>query len=190
MSGDGSVRPATHQRKSTEFGSRKFIDAKELNGMNTAIQRLQSLRVSHVMHREVVLLRADQTLTEAAALLAQHEISGAPVVDAEGRCVGVLTSTDFVRRHGECRAGGSTTNGGLPKTGWYGEERVGERMWPSVLTVNAHTALLEAARRMCDMHVHRLFIVDEHAHPVGVLSTLDVVAALTQAIDEGESQRR
>ena len=49
-----------------------------------------------VMTRNVALVRADQTLREAAALLTECHISGAPVVDRDGRLVGVLSESDLL----------------------------------------------------------------------------------------------
>jgi len=50
-----------------------------------------------VMVRPVVVLPQDMPLHDAAHLLMRNRISGAPVVDGEGRCVGVMSAGDFVR---------------------------------------------------------------------------------------------
>jgi len=49
------------------------------------------------MTQEVVRLRKEMPLSEAASLLSKNQIGGAPVVDEQGRCVGVLSAVDFVR---------------------------------------------------------------------------------------------
>ena len=38
--------------------------------------------------------------------------------------------------------------------------------------------------RQSDGHIHRLVIVDEENHPIGVIGTLDLVAAIIAAIEE------
>ena len=48
-----------------------------------------------LMVRDVVALSPDMSLAEAAEVLVRNEIGGAPVVNEDGVCVGVLTSTDF-----------------------------------------------------------------------------------------------
>jgi CBS domain-containing protein len=58
---------------------------------------LLELRASDVMTREVIRLREEMPLWEAAALLSKNQIGGAPVVDGHGKCVGVLSGVDFVR---------------------------------------------------------------------------------------------
>jgi CBS domain-containing protein len=53
--------------------------------------------VADLMSRDVVRLPEDMPLREAARLLLQQQIGGAPVVDPQGRCIGVLSSVDFLR---------------------------------------------------------------------------------------------
>jgi len=55
------------------------------------------LTAADLMIREVVTIPANLPLREAAQLLSRTQISGAPVVDSEGKCVGVLSATDFLR---------------------------------------------------------------------------------------------
>lgn len=58
---------------------------------------LHDLIASDLMNTQVVRLPEDMSLRDAARLLMQNQISGAPVVDVNGKCVGVLTSVDFLR---------------------------------------------------------------------------------------------
>jgi predicted transcriptional regulator len=37
---------------------------------------------------------------------------------------------------------------------------------------------------MCAEHIHRLLVLDQQERPVGVVSTMDVVAALLNAVEE------
>ena len=58
---------------------------------------LSDLTAGDLMTREVVRLPEDTPLRDAARLLLQHQIGGAPVVDREGKCVGVFSSVDVLR---------------------------------------------------------------------------------------------
>jgi CBS domain-containing protein len=58
---------------------------------------LSALTAGDLMTRTVVLLPEQMPLREAASLLRQAQVSGAPVVDEQGRCVGVLSAADFLR---------------------------------------------------------------------------------------------
>ena len=57
---------------------------------------LREPTAAEMMSRELTLVPQDMSLPAAAHLLSRAAVSGAPVVDEEGRCVGVLSTTDFV----------------------------------------------------------------------------------------------
>src|SRR5437762_13804966 len=52
--------------------------------------------VRDVMTRDVVTLRPDQPVAEAADVLAGKQIGAAPVVDGDGRLVGLLRDEDLI----------------------------------------------------------------------------------------------
>ena len=53
------------------------------------------LTAKDVMNPDVLSLRADMTVREAAVFLTGHQIAGAPVLDAKGHLEGVLSLTDL-----------------------------------------------------------------------------------------------
>lgn len=55
-----------------------------------------STPVTQVMTTDVTTLRPDQSLAEAADVLAEHSIGAAPVVDTDGRVVGLLRDEDLL----------------------------------------------------------------------------------------------
>jgi CBS-domain-containing membrane protein len=163
--------------------------------MNSAIERLLKLRVADVMARNVVQVPADETMDNTAELLNQHDITGAPVVDEVGRCVGVISGSDFVVRERVRNGTGMAAGGGeqllvqeAPGRAYHIEDiaadRVSQHMSAEVLNVAAEATLMDAARVMCAEHIHRVVVLDNQRRPVGVVSSLDVVAAVVQAIEE------
>jgi predicted transcriptional regulator len=58
---------------------------------------------------------------------------------------------------------------------------VGDVMNAQVHTCSAGTSLPEAARQLHEAKVQRLFVLDEHGEPAGVLTRGDVVRALAAA---------
>ena len=56
------------------------------------------MQVRDVMTRNVICVAADETVLAAAGTMLQNRISGLPVVDAEGKLVGMVTEGDFLRR--------------------------------------------------------------------------------------------
>jgi CBS domain-containing protein len=55
-----------------------------------------STPVSTIMTTDVVTLAPDQSVPEAADVLADHTIGAAPVVDADGKLVGLLRDDDLI----------------------------------------------------------------------------------------------
>ena len=167
------------------------------------MDRLLSLRVADVMCHDLVEVSLHDTIEQAAAKFAQHDVSGAPVVDETGRCVGVITSGDFVRREVQRQQqGGEILSADAHKLveGDHGqsahvetttEDIVSRYMSPAVQTVHADAPLVTAARMMDAEHIHRLIVVDEGGFPVGLVSSMDVVAAVINSVDEmlAESSR-
>ena len=62
------------------------------------IEKLLKLRVTDVMVSDVVTVTANSTMSEAADVLSERQVTGAPVVDQQGRCIGVLSGSDYVLR--------------------------------------------------------------------------------------------
>jgi predicted transcriptional regulator len=63
--------------------------------MSTKTRSFTRLTAGDVMSRDVIRFPENMPLREAAQILVQKQISGAPVVDAAGKCVGVLSLADF-----------------------------------------------------------------------------------------------
>lgn len=114
--------------------------------------------VEEIMNRELFSVRPDEPSEPVLRYLHLLGASGAPVLDDEGKPVGMITLRDFVE----------------PKKG----DLVGERMTTPALTVPAKAGIAEAGRRMAEAAYHHLAAIDEHGRAVGFVSALDVVRGL------------
>ncbi|MDZ4658892.1 MAG: CBS domain-containing protein [Bythopirellula sp.] len=159
--------------------------------MIATADRLKSLKVYDAMAHSLITVSANSTMSEAADVLCEHRITGAPVVDERGKCVGIISGSDFIHCKAEELDGSRTRHmlvGGSPYGAFCIEEvqhdLVRNHMTPSVKTIQESTALLQAARCMCHEHIHRLIVVDESARPVGILTSLDLVATLIAVVEE------
>jgi CBS domain-containing protein len=65
--------------------------------MRSTPKPLLDLTAADLMTSNLLRLTERMPLREAARLLLENQVSGAPVVDANGKCVGVLSAIDFVR---------------------------------------------------------------------------------------------
>jgi CBS domain-containing membrane protein len=165
--------------------------------MNTVNERLITLRVSDIMKTHLITVSVRQTMAEAACVLARSEISGAPVVDEVGKCVGVLTATDFVRR--ERARNDSERQERQAKQELFASDRpyqlspargdlVADWMSPVVQSIDASATLSSAAHEMCLGHLHHLFVLNNSGHVAGVITSLDIVAALANIGEEAKSK--
>jgi CBS domain-containing protein len=55
------------------------------------------MKVKEIMEPAVIIIKSDATYEEAARILYQNEISGAPVVDGSGKVVGIVSEEDLFR---------------------------------------------------------------------------------------------
>jgi CBS domain-containing membrane protein len=150
---------------------------------------LVALTAADLMSSPVVTIPREMPLPEADQLLVREQLSGAPVVDGQGRCVGVLSSTDFVR-WAEARAGVATPRR-VPRKGGPGgqaggpdehrAEAAGEYMTADPVAVRPGAGIRDVARVMLDAHIHRVAVVDEQRRLLGLISSTDVLAAVAYA---------
>jgi CBS domain-containing protein len=143
------------------------------------------------MSRDVLMIPRSMSLRAAGHLLSETHVSGAPVVDECGECVGVLSATDFMHwvGYGERPASKPVcSNPGCFHTAWQipeGDElptdEVNAYMTTDPVTVSPSTPIAELAREMIDTHIHRIIVVDALNRPIGVVSSTDVLAAVAFA---------
>ena len=150
---------------------------------------MKDLKAKDVMNREVITVRDDITIQELAAFLTEKEISGAPVVDAEGQMVGVVSLTDIAQNTTQ----DSPTNSGRSNPDFYvrawgdelsptdmqlhienGELPVREIMTPTVYTVMEDTPVDEIAKTMIAGRIHRLLVAHDN-RVIGIITTLDML---------------
>jgi len=61
-------------------------------------------------------------------------------------------------------------------------------MASAVQSIAADASLLKAGRMMCTAHLHRVPVLDGE-RVVGIVSTMDIVAAMLNAVDELDANR-
>jgi CBS domain-containing membrane protein len=156
--------------------------------MKATAKPLRALTAAELMSRDVVLVPRQMSLREAARLLSRAGISGAPVVDEAGRCIGVLSATDFVRRAERGMADEPCDAPACVCAEWQvmdvealPADAVGASMTADPVTAAPATPIGELARMMLDAHVHRVIVVDGERRPIGVVSSTDVLAAVARA---------
>ncbi len=117
-----------------------------------------ALRVREIMNPELFSVGPEEPAERALAGILALGITGVPVVDPQGKPVGLVSLRDLV---GD---GCGTT--------------AGERMTRPPATVPAEARIGEAARRLARTRYHRLIVVDEGGRAVGMVSSLDLIRGL------------
>lgn len=152
-------------------------------------QPLMSMTAGDLMTPAVVTLPQEMRLAAAARMLRSQQVSGAPVIDHEGRCVGVLSTTDFMRFAEEaCRTGRLPCRTfdalGLEWEMYEPDDlsnnEIRQYMTSDPVTVSPETGIVRMAQMMLDGHIHRLIVVDAERRPIGIVSTTDLLAAIAQ----------
>jgi len=146
------------------------------------------MNVADAMSAGVITVSPQTSLKDAAALLAQHRISGLPVLD-EGEIVGVVSEADIVARSTgsrESRGLLGTLFGSRPHTD-VGATHVKEAMSSPAITIASGRPVAEAARTMVERQVNRLPVVDD-SRLVGIVTRADLVRAYVRPDDELERE--
>jgi CBS domain-containing protein len=134
--------------------------------------------VGELMSIEPITIGVDEAIGRAEQVMSERAVTGLPVVDRIGRLQGVLSQTDIVRAHAS----------GQPLATWPGLA-VRHLMTSPALTIRLDESLLTAARMMEQHHVHRLVVVaPDGQHPVGVISTTDMVHALVELLEQADGR--
>jgi len=55
------------------------------------------LTVGKIMSQDVIVVKPDATIFDAARLMLDHKVSGLPVVDEAGKLIGIITESDIFR---------------------------------------------------------------------------------------------
>jgi len=142
-----------------------------------------TLRVNDVMTRNPICVTAGMSAREIGELLDVNEISGAPVVNAADRLIGVVSKSDLIHR---CvkelfdDGTGTMWSSWASRRAWDPQDLglVGDFMSSDPVTATPGETIADVAARMAERHVHRVVVVDEEALVIGVLTTMDVIEAI------------
>src|SRR5215475_2679761 len=143
------------------------------------------MKARNIMTWGAITVGPDESVTRAVRLMLQNKISGLPVVDGEGRLVGMVTEGDFLRR------GELGTQRQRPR--WLefllgpgrlaaeyvqaAGQKVAQVMTREARTITPETPLEDVVRLMERHRVKRLPVVQD-GKLVGIVSRADLLHAL------------
>lgn len=149
-----------------------------------AINRLlKTVTAAQLMTQNVLLIEQTMTLMQAAALLADNQVSGAPVVDTDNRLVGVVSEKDFLKEMGfgshpsfmqiatHCLHNKSCMIGNL-----HGR-RVADIMTKPPISGTPEMPIDSISSIFTKQGINRLPIVDNEGLTIGIVTRTDVAHA-------------
>lgn len=151
---------------------------------------MEELKVRDIMTADVITVGPDTSVRELADLLAQHKISGVPVVDGERRVVGMVSEADVILQDADLHFPyyiqflDSVIY--LESVAKFGERfrkafgaKVADVMSRDVISISPDASVREAATLMADNKVNRLPVTDKLVL-VGIVTRGDIVRAIAE----------
>lgn len=150
------------------------------------------MKVREIMTEPVLTVTKDRTLEEVAHKMLNNRVGGLPVVDDDGKIVGMVTESDFSAKE---HAIPFSRNYSPQLFGeWMSKEnvekayeaarsiQVKEIMTKPAITILEDDTVAEAVRRMLERRVHRLPVVRDGV-PVGIISRHDLLKMVVQKFE-------
>src|SRR5215468_7809364 len=133
--------------------------------------------VKEVMTTRVIWVKKDATFREMAVALRDHRVSAFPVIDEDGKVIGVVSEADMLNK--EALGDEPGLFGGILHRRDQAKARgitAGDLMTTTVVAVRPEDTVEHAAKLMYDRGVKRLPVTDESGHLVGIISRADVLS--------------
>lgn len=153
---------------------------------------MRNTKVQEIMTKHVVLIDPDMSVKEVADLFLKNSINGAPVVDAEGKVIGIITDSDLVMQDVKLHfptaiqlLSGTILLGSEKKFEEQFNKAVGAKardvMTRNVFTVHADDNLEDVATLMSDKDVGRVPVVEDDK-VVGIITKKDIIKTIARGI--------
>lgn len=131
-------------------------------------------RIRSVMTTDVARVAPGTSFKAVAALLEERGVGGAPVVDKDGRVLGIVSSGDLLERNVDHRGIGPQARRGRHKAEAL---FAADLMTSPAVTVGVDDDVLRAAQLMETHRVHRLPVLETDGTLAGIVSRADLVRA-------------
>jgi CBS domain-containing protein len=148
------------------------------------------MKVADVMNRDVVVVSPRMPLKEVARVLVNRHFSGVPVVDDDGKVLGVVSEGDILAKERNPAEAASIFGRALELENWSAKHEArdaGAAMTAPAVTIRPERMVSEAAALMLDRGVNRLPVVDDDGKLIGIVTRADLVRAFVR--DDSEIER-
>ncbi|AFK21362.1 CBS domain-containing protein (plasmid) [Haloferax mediterranei ATCC 33500] len=128
---------------------------------------MEDVFVARLMSTTLHTVSPDTLVEDAAQLMLDNNISSVIVVDGENHLEGILTTTDFVHIVAKSQPKAETT--------------VSRYMTTDVVTADAQDSIVAVAESLTEHGFHHMPVVDEAEGVIGIITTSDLAAYLSQS---------
>jgi CBS domain-containing protein len=146
-----------------------------------------SATVKDVMTSRGVAVRKNAPFKDIATLLARYRVSAFPVLDDDGKVIGVVSEADLLCKEALIAAMGELSGRPWPYHDDFARAAAvtaADLMTTPPVTITPGEPVADAARLMYNAGVKRLPVVRENGHLVGVISRADVLSVYGRPDDE------
>lgn len=137
--------------------------------------------VKNIMKRDVFTIPHTATYYEAAKILHDHNISGAPIVDEQNKLVGMITEKDlfkvqypFYKSYYENPELYADAEDRENKASEIKDDVIEKFYSHDITTVTPDTLIMQAGAMLIAKGIHRMPVVDDDGKIVGIISRGDI----------------
>jgi CBS domain-containing protein len=143
-------------------------------------------KVEEIMTTQVVAVKLGATFKEMAARLRGSRVSAFPVIDDDGKVIGVVSEADLLAKEvlDADEAGTITAMLRRREQGTTDGLTARDLMTHPAVTVTPDDSVEQAARLMYTLRLKRLPVIDHRGGLVGIISRTDVLAVYDRPDDE------
>lgn len=117
--------------------------------------------ISNIMRTDIVRLKSDDVLSKALDVMREHNVNGAPVVDSQGKLIGMIVKADIYRF--------------LMEEGHYDTCPVEWVMTKNVIIAHKDEEILDAAKRIRKNNIIAVPVINNDNFVEGTVSLEDIV---------------
>ncbi|MBP2031765.1 CBS domain-containing protein [Clostridium algifaecis] len=117
--------------------------------------------IKDIMRSDIVKLKSDDILSKALKIMYEHNVNGAPVIDSNGKLIGMIVKADIYRF--------------LMEEGHFDTCPIDWVMTKDVITANKDEEIIDAAKRLRENNIIAIPVVDDNEIVEGIVSIEDII---------------